>query len=149
MYSLIRTWFNTIVTALNAIVGTNLTEADEILDEDDTAAPQAHYTYTIKLDSIEQQDEFESSDYDIIKVFVFLKFQVVNLDITNYTTLIDSYVYAIRKYLEDNSTTALSQRESGTKRILEIRNVKCLGLNNFKDGFFEPRLEFELKTIDT
>ena len=148
MFSFIRTWFNTIITALNAVVTIDLIEITNFINPEHLSDVQMDYNYLLKLDETDMVDDTETQDEDIIKVKVYFWFTTSGKGVAVYTTIIDSYVYALRKYLKDQSTTALSQRTSGTLRIEEIRSVRCFDLDKYEGDYFVPKVEFELKTRD-
>lgn len=147
MYSTIKTYIETLITAVNTSVSGTSNDLAEVSigwGFEDIPNNQTDKWYKVKIDSaIEGEDE--QPGHCIVKAEIELFFLIAN-DTSKYSTMIDTYIRGLYKQIRSFSTV-----EDNTNKfhIYGLSGVEFSGLNNFiKDNWVNPKLTLTLRCID-
>ena len=147
MYATIKTYIDTLISAVNSTVtGTSndLAEVSIGWAFEDLPNNQTDKWYKVKIDSA-IEDEYELSGHCTVKAEIELFFLIAN-DTANYGTMIDTYVRGLYKQLR-----GFYSLENNTSKfhIVGLSGIEITGLNNFQESnWVNPKITLTLKCID-
>jgi len=146
MYSTIKTYLGTLITAVNSgITGTSndLREADLSLDNSLLPSNLKDKSYQIYIEEVEDL-EYETTCYNV-NVSIEFWFLMANAR-GNYETAIDTYLRAFLKQLKTSSGY-----EGTSFAVGGVEKIKITGIKNFPEAgnYLNPTISMTLKCIDT
>lgn len=147
MYSTIKTYIDSLITAVNSgITGTSndLAEVSIGWNFQDIPNNQTDKWYKVKIESFEE-DEYESSGHCTVKVELELFFLIANAT-ANYSTMIDTYIRGLYKQLRGFYTL---ENNTSKFHLIGLTGIECTGMNNFiENNWVNPKLTITLKCVD-
>lgn len=156
IYQLIKSWLSLKIETLNSSVPEeeNIKEVDVNLDVNFLPAGLKDRTYLIKLEEIENTDEFEDAGiFKRVKTIIEFQFMLCKQPVEYYKLIIDNCLYSLLKLIVSEEIAALNYKDPVISEYLtlyDLKNLKITGLNKMdKSGsYLMPKIEFNIGVID-
>jgi hypothetical protein len=156
IYHLIKSWLGLKIEAYNALVTNedNINEVDVNLDVNFLPASLKDRTYIIKLEEIENTDEFEDAGiFKRVKAIIEFQFMLCKQPVEYYKLIIDNCLYSLLKLIVSEDIAPLNFKDPVISEYLtlyDLKNLKITGLNKTdKSGsYLMPKIEFSIGVID-
>jgi hypothetical protein len=156
IYQLIKSWLSLKIETLNSAVTKDeiIKEVDVNLDVNFLPASLKDRTYLIKLDEIENTDEFEDAGiFKRVKTTIEFQFMLCKQPVEYYRLIIDNCLYSLLKLIISEEIAALNYKDPVISEYLtlyDLKNLKVTGLNKTdKSGsYLMPKIEFSIGVID-
>lgn len=156
IYQLIKSWLSLKIETLNSAVPEeeSIKEVDVNLDLNFLPASLKDRTYLIKLEEIENTDEFEDAGiFKRVKTIIEFQFMLCKQPVEYYRLIIDNCLYSLLKLIVSEEIAALNYKDPVISEYLtlyDLKNLKITGLNKTdKSGsYLMPKIEFNIGVID-
>ncbi len=156
IYQLIKSWLSLKIETLNSAVPEeeSIKEVDVNLDVNFLPASLKDRTYLIKLEEIENTDEFEDAGiFKRVKTIIEFQFMLCKQPVEYYRLIIDNCLYSLLKLIVSEEIAALNYKDPVISEYLtlyDLKNLKITGLNKTdKSGsYLMPKIEFNIGVID-
>jgi len=151
LFSIIRTFCNSKITALNTSLTNDLTETTASLDLEKLPANQLNNYYQIRLkDGYKMEDDTESQILYSADVNIKFTFGLYKKDVSEYSAIVDDYMHSLVRIFRSRNTSGnrLPYTSSGVI-ISKIKEIEVSGLYDIVNGnYLQPELTFKLLILD-